>query len=126
MQTKFNRIFKQILAGKSFTTFTIWYGPVRSRCLEAEKCATAWFVSVDQPKPQPALEYKSNAEETDTRIWLHVHQSTQQRLYVMSPDTDVYHIGLPLHFGNKEILIEINVTGSNQKRILNLSIQPGQ
>ena len=93
--------------------------------LEAEKCATAWFVSVDQPKPQPALEYKSNAEETDTRLWLHVHQSPQQRLYVMSPDTDVYHIGLPQDFGNKEILIEINVTGSNQKRILNLSIQPG-
>ena len=89
--------------------------------LDTEKSDTAWFVSVDQPKPQPTLDYKSNAEETDTRIWLHVHKSTQQRFYIMSPDTDVYHIALPLHFGNKEILIEINVTGSTQKRILSVS-----
>ena len=86
--------------------------------LDTEKSDTAWFVSVDQPKSQPTLDYKSNAEETDTRIWLHVHKSTQQRFYIMSPDTDVYHIALPLHFGNKEIL---NVTGSTQNRILSVS-----
>ena len=86
--------------------------------LDTEKSDTAWFVSVDQPKSQPTLDYKSNAEKTDTRIWLHVHKSTQQRFYIMSPDTDVYHIALPLHFGNKEIL---NVTGSTQNRILSVS-----
>ena len=32
----------------------------------------------------------------------------------------VYHVGLPFDYGNKEILIEVNVTGSTQKRILSL------
>lgn len=34
-----------------------------------------------------------NAEEADTRIWLHTVQSAGQ---ILSPDTDVYHIGLPI------------------------------
>jgi hypothetical protein len=46
------------------------------------------------------------------------YQSTQKRFYIVSPDTDVYHIGLPLHLGDKD---EINITGSNHKRILSLS-----
>ena len=89
--------------------------------LEAENGDTVMCVSGDQPKPQTVPAYHSNAEETDSRLWLHVYHSTQQRFYIPSPDTDVYHIGLPLDFGNKEVLVEINVTHSNQKRILSLS-----
>ena len=37
-----------------------------------------------------------NAEESDTRIWLHVVNSIGMKKLVLSPDTDVYHIGLPL------------------------------
>ena len=86
--------------------------------LEAERRDTAWCVTA---KPRPAPAFQSNAEETDTRVWLHVNQSTLQRFDIFSPDTDVYHIGLPLDHGEKEILIEINTTSSNQKRILSLS-----
>ena len=78
-------------------------------------------MSVNKPRPTPVAVYESNAEETDTRIWLHVHRSTQQIFYIQSPDTDLYHIRLPLDLGNKEVLIEINITSSNQKRILSLS-----
>ncbi len=34
----------------------------------------------------------SNAEESDTRIWLRVFHSAGTRKLVLSPDTDVYHI----------------------------------
>ena len=81
----------------------------------------AWFVSGGCSRRQLALTHQSNAEESDTRIWLHVSQSSMQRFYIFSPDTDVYHIGLPLDNAEKDILIEINAVGTNQKRILSLS-----
>lgn len=69
---------------------------------------TAWFVtSENNPQPDPA--YSSNAEETDTRLWLHVKRTTTTHILVISPDTDIYHIGLPLQHGNqKEIIIQVN------------------
>ena len=81
----------------------------------------AWFVSGGCSRRQLALTHQSNAEESDTRIWLHVSQSSMQHFYIFSPDTDVYHIGLPLDNAEKDILIEINAVGTNQKRILSLS-----
>ena len=80
---------------------------------------TTWFVS-GQSSPQPLPLYRSNAEETDTRLWLHVHHSSATNIYIVSPDTDVYHIGLPLDHGDKHVFIQINTAGS-QKRILSLS-----
>jgi len=35
-----------------------------------------------------------DAEESDTRVWLHVVHSAGTRKLLFSPDTDVYHIGL--------------------------------
>ena len=43
-----------------------------------------------------AIEMTANAEETDTRIWMHVTKSHGTKKLVFSPDTDVYHIGLTL------------------------------
>ena len=76
---------------------------------------TTWCVS-DQSSPQPLPLYRSNAEETDTQLWLHVHHLSATNIYVVSPDTDIYHIGLPLDLGDKHILIQINTAGSSQKK----------
>ena len=38
----------------------------------------------------------SDAEESDTRLWLHVAHSLGTKKQLFSPDTDVYHIDLPL------------------------------
>ena len=54
---------------------------------------TAWFVTGNN-KPQPNPIYTSNAEKSDTRIWLHVQRSEAQTILVMSPDADVSNIGL--------------------------------
>ena len=40
--------------------------------------------------PQCDGRYVCNAEESDTRIWLHVIHSAGQKKLVLSPDTDVY------------------------------------
>ena len=53
---------------------------------------TVWCASSSCP-PQPQPFYTNNAEETDTRLWLHVKNT--ERILVKSPKTDIYHIGLP-------------------------------
>ena len=53
--------------------------------------------------------------------YMYISHNYREFTYVFSPDTDVYHIGLPLDTGEKEILIEISVAGSTHKRILSLS-----
>ena len=46
--------------------------------------------------PQCDSRLACNAEEADMRIWLHVIHSAGQKKLVLSPETDVYHIGLPI------------------------------
>ena len=73
---------------------------------------TCWYVK-NKTKPNPDPKYSSNAEETDTRIWVHVKQTECERIPVVSPDTDVYHIGLPLASQNKEVMVQINQERQN-------------
>ena len=82
---------------------------------------TCWYVR-NNTKPQPDPRYTSNAEETDTRIWLHVRQTELTKVLVISPDTDIYHIGLPLvpHSVNKEVLVQINPINSKDMKLVDL------
>ena len=70
---------------------------------------TCWYVT-NGTKPQPDPRYTSNAEETDTRIWVHVRRTECKRILIISPDTDVYHIGLPLvsNLCNKELVVQVS------------------
>ena len=43
---------------------------------------TAWFVDGKTGTPQPDPAFASNAEETDTRIWLHATKASHQRILV--------------------------------------------
>ena len=43
---------------------------------------------------EPMLD--SNHEEGDSRVWRHAFQSQGDTILIYSPDTDTYHIGLPL------------------------------
>ena len=81
---------------------------------------TAWSVSSNS-SPQPQPRYTSNAEETDTRLWLHVKNTTKERILIKSPDTDIYHIGVPLsHDQRKEIFIQINKYNSYELQYIHL------
>ena len=82
---------------------------------------TAWFVRGNNCK-QPDPVFSSNAEETDTRLWLHARKTSCANILIMSPDTDVYHIGLPLKcVTQKEIIVQVNAVNSRQLRLLNLT-----
>lgn len=82
---------------------------------------TAWFVCGNN-KPQPHPAFTCSAEETDTRIWLHVKQTASNRILIISPDTDVYHIGLPLPcITHKQIIVQVSSINSCQLRLLNLT-----
>ena len=71
------------------------------------------------PQCEPLL--TCNAEETDTRLWLHVKHSAGLNKLVLSPDTDVYHIGLPLVANTDlKVLVKISPIGSKQTRFLDI------
>ncbi len=102
---------KYLQAGKAFYVAGGFEGSIED---------TAWFVtSHDSPQPDPV--YTCNSEETDTRLWLHVKKTACTRILIRSPDTDIYHIGLPLNHGNqKEIIVQINTYNSKDLTYLHL------
>lgn len=69
------------------------------------------------PQSDPAL--LCNAEEGDTRIWLHTVNSGGKKKLVLSPDTDVYHIGLPIVAEtDHDVLVRLSKFNSVEHRIL--------
>ena len=71
---------------------------------------------------QPDPLFASNAEETDTRVWLHARKTACTQILILSPDTDVYFIGLPLQCTQeKSIVIQISQFFSRELRLLNAS-----
>ena len=60
--------------------------------------------------------YFSNAEEADTRVWLHTKHSTGERKLIYSPDTDVYHIGLTsANLVSHDVIIQLSTVGRELK-----------
>ena len=55
--------------------------------------------------------YYSLHEESDTLIWHHANKCFEKKITTFSPETDVYHIGLPLlsKLENKEIFTQIDM-----------------
>ena len=83
---------------------------------------TAWCVCIKDGKviKEPDPSYTCNAEETDTRLWLHVKNSTHKNFLVLSPDTDTYHIGLPLQ-QTKQVVIQVGPINSRELKFLNMT-----
>ena len=77
--------------------------------------------SVHNDSPKIDSRLTCNAEESDTRIWLHVVQSAGQRKLVISADTDVYHIGLPFVAGtNINVIVQLSSIASLELRLLDM------
>jgi len=66
----------------------------------------ALYVTSSTAQLQPDDSLYCNAEESDTRIWLHDVKSTANKTRVGSADTEVYHIGLPIVAGTDIACVE--------------------
>lgn len=89
-------------------------------CFEGNVGTTTWYVQ-SKGKPQPDPKYNSNAEETNTRVWLHATKTYHTNIAIMSPDTDVYHIGLPLLCTiNKEVVVILSAVTSRELKVIHL------
>ena len=90
-------------------------------CFDEEIADTAWFTS-GSTRPQPHPVYTCNVEETDMRVWLHATKTPCNHVLIVSPDTDVYHIGLPLPcVTQKQVLVQVSAINSHQLKLLNLT-----
>ncbi len=79
------------------------------------------LVVTNESEAQTDPRLSCNAEESDVRIWLHVLCSSGKRKLVLSPDTDVYHVGLPIIAQTYlEVMIQLSPFSSLEYRILNL------
>ena len=54
-------------------------------------------------------------------MWLHVKQTQHSNILIMSPDTDCYHIGMPLNPGQpKDVIMQVNKYTSKDIKFLHV------
>ena len=71
------------------------------------------------PHEEPQL--FSDAEESDTRIWIHALNASDTTILILSPDTDVYHIGIPLvAHTNLDIIVQLSKFNNRELRLVNM------
>ena len=64
----------------------------------------------------------SNAEETDTRVWLHAMYSAGTKKLLFSTEADGYHIGLPLlDFNKYDVYVQLSPITSCEQMFLHLN-----
>ena len=61
--------------------------------------------------------YYSNAEEANHRIWRHAVQCNAQVIFIYSPDTDAYNIGLShmSQMSGTTYITQLNLPHSDEK-----------
>ena len=88
---------------------------------EGDGTDVAWFAQ-GQNAVQPEPKYLCTAEETDTRIWAHIKNTESNHILVLSPDTDIYHIGCALHSAReKDVVVQLSKQSSRQLKFLRMS-----
>ena len=100
-----NNISKYCTDSNAFVTVGAFSGDYKN-------CA----VMCDSEKISAVKELYGVHEETDTRIWLHISKSVFHNFLVFSPDTDVYHIGLPIvQKFKKKVVVQLNMKFGDEK-----------
>ena len=90
---------------------------VTAGCHEGGK---AMSISTSGVEEGPTLE--CDAEESDTRVWLHVLCSSGHKKFLYSPDTDVYHIGLTLIDPCvQDVYVQLSNISSPELKLLHLN-----
>lgn len=66
--------------------------------------------------------FDSNMDESDTRVWLHAMQSPGPNKFILSPDTDVYHIGLPLIPPCDHVIVQLSKPSDKTLKLMDLTL----
>ena len=105
------KIKHRLTAGQKFVT---------GGGFDGDQSNNAYFVTREgSPTCDDTL--SCNAEESDSRIWLHVLNSTGNNKLVLSPDTDVYLIGLPIvGRSGLDVMVRLSAYNSLQHRYLDM------
>ena len=69
----------------------------------------------------PYPEFRTTTEETDLKIWLHCQNSYGTKKLLFSPDTDIYHIGLPLIRTPQDVYVQLHSKSNDKKRFVHLN-----
>ena len=92
-----------------------------SGCFDGEIMDTAWYTN-GTAAIQPDPKFCCDAGETDNRLWLHATKTSHNQVLIISRDTDVYHIGLPLQCTQtKEIMMQVSALSSRELQLLNIT-----
>ena len=93
---------------------------VMAGCFQGHAEDQAWEISQEVKQPNPLL--NCTAEEADTRVWLHTFRSPGSKKLLYSPDTDVYHIGLPLlQKYPSDVFVQLSPISSPERKLLHLN-----
>ena len=71
---------------------------------------------------QLRTDLETNADEADLRVWLHCKNSCGVNKLIFSPDTDVYHIGLPIMALLPECKIIVQLSKHTDERARHLDM----
>ena len=84
--------------------------------------STVYRVEADGSRlPVPYL--SSNANEGDVRVWLHCIHAAGRNELIVSPDTDVYHIGLTVPFDreNSSIITQLSKPSQQESKYIDMN-----
>jgi len=65
---------------------------------------------------------ESRVDESDTRLWLHLKYSAGTKKKILSPDADVYHIGLPLVTPSESVIVQLSGPSDKKLKLINMNI----
>ena len=51
---------------------------------------------------------ETHEDESDTRLWLNLKHSTGRKMFILSSDTDIYHICLLLIYAGDSVVIQLS------------------
>ncbi len=128
---KWQSIIKCRICKQKLTTYLSEYlvGNIRTFLAEGQKFVTsgatgtlASMVVTKNEGPYLWSVIESRVDESDTRLWLHMKHSAGRRKFILSPDTDVYHIGLPLVSAGDSVIIQLSKPSDKDLKLINLNI----
>ena len=85
-------------------------------------CDGGKAMSISTPGVEECPTLECDAEESNTRVWLHVLRSSGHKKLLYSADTNVYHIGLTLiDLSLYDVYVQLSNISSPELRLVHLN-----